>query len=352
MPAGRPDHGHEEAIGRWRVERFTLTADDEGRRAGKPILSQRERHNGIRRCDRAAAKAAATPEGRHALAEAAAQVEAGRQAARMFARAGIDFRPAIADGFAAGALRIHELGLASHTARAKAILAALLRTVGMHLLGSAVEEGPRVMAGTKATTSKEGVRAQIAIGGFRDLANVAQGFIKLSAVLDETAVREESLYREEEKRRSIEAARSQWSARPALVHRENESEPDDDEHTGTEVPSSDEPKDVIEVSNSHCRLDPEEHGATDSGPGRPESVADDLDDRETGTVPTMVWCSRRARMCPPAIAGTPPPGPAVGPGWVAMRDRELRELEEFDRAVEAARRGAALKGFRGFGSRG
>lgn len=189
----------------WRAESFGLLADDEGQAIGKQVYTSAERHNARRRRERAAEALASTPEGRAAMHEAAAILAAPstRSVARMFARAGVDFRPSLTDGFRIATDAMAEHDVTSRTGAAFAVGYGVLFAVGLHLEGEAAEAGTHFMAMGKAT-SENGVKVTAAVSGFRDLQQLALACFSKAAVMFEMMTRSQADARAVEGRRQRE----------------------------------------------------------------------------------------------------------------------------------------------------
>lgn len=263
----------------------------------------------------------------------------------MFARAGVAFRPAVADGFASGAKRIAEKGFRSISAQEDTIAAGLLRAVGLHVMGEAVESGSDVLTKTRSARDERGVTGRVQLAGFRDLIGAAQGMLKTAAILDETATRAESVYRDEEARRT-RARRIRATVAPALaleprtlVAAMNEDVsgppyamvPGDEEH-GRDADGSGSPSASRDDLSGASRSERDSGATSTSGDPIPEESAEPSDAVLRAFVADAIPDPRRGnRLVPKSIFDRPVPSASTGADWRARMDEEAAELAAWER---------------------
>lgn len=328
----------EAALEAWRAEQFAMLADDEGRAIGKAVYTQAERHNARRRRDRAAAALAATPEGRAALSEASGHVAGVRSIARMFARVGADFRPAVADGFRLGTQAIAEHGVRSRTAAAFATGYGLLFATGMHLEGEAAEAGTRIMAVSKATTDK-GVKATAALSGYRDLQQLALACFSKAAVMFHMMLEAEADARTAEKERRMQQQHRAWAEQRTREEAERRAK------ASLPAPVVVDAVDAIDATEAEPEPAPVQ--------SRREPAPDDEEDAAARAVldaqsllASQGHCPVRGRMVPAHMIGRPKPSAGDGPNWVRAEREERDELARFDAELARARQLLAASQFR------
>lgn len=314
------------ALEAWKCEAFALIADDQGREMGKSVYTPKERHNARRRRDRAAEALAITPDGRAALKGASAQLAgpATRMAARMFAKAGIAFRPVIVDGFrlASEAIAKHDV---TSTGATFATAHGLLMASGFYLETEAVEQDTRIMGVTKSTT-ENGVKATAALSGFRDLKQLALASFSKAAVMFEMMIRARDDARVVDKELRVAAQHRAW----ADQRQREESE----RRAKAALPERDEPLVVeaeLDVTVPEPEPDDEERVAASAAQSAEEILRDGQ------------WCPIRNRVVPSRMANTPRPSASSGPDWVARVQEEDDQIARFERDLEMARRTASAR---------
>ncbi|CAN5914443.1 hypothetical protein BH11MYX4_BH11MYX4_02300 [soil metagenome] len=275
-----------------------MLADDEGRKLGRPLFNEQERHNARRRRERRQEALARTPEGLLALERTARLVEAGRTTARIFARSGVEFRPAVADGFKRAVEAIEEYGLHSRTAQGQATTYGLLLAVGLHLQADAGENGTRIATSGKSVTDDKGVRASIGISGFRDLGQLSLAYVSKAAVCLEMSFRSEDRWRQEEQARARDRQRQARIVQAELQRTV----------TGPAALAEPEPAEPAEPEQPDLvRPEPE--------PASPAPMQHAIPPRRPVLTPreAFAWCPNRHAHVPASIAGTPLRSAAIVP---------------------------------------
>lgn len=291
-PDALPDPALEVIVAELRDVLFSLAADEEGRKLGRPLFTEQKRHNARRRRDRRQEALAETPAGREALERTAWLVEAGRTTARIFVRSGVEFRPAVADGFRCAVEAIEEFRITSRTAQRQAVAYGLLHAVGMHLQADAGENGTRIATAAKAITDEKGVRSSIGISGFQNLGQLSLAYIAKAAVCLEMSWRASDRWRLEEQARLRDRQRQ---ARVVQVERERTVT------TPAALAEPVEPEPAEEQPHAAPTIDAAEP-AHEPAPSRRPSPAKPV---AAPRHEPLMWCPNRMAMVPVSVANTP-----------------------------------------------